>query len=107
MITAEFLKKDNVLVGFKVSGHANFDEYGQDIVCASVSSAVQLVCNTITDGFNIKARVLVDKNNGISLKLINYSKDSPAITLIGGLKTHLEILLEEFPKNINLKLTEV
>lgn len=107
MITAEFLKKDNVLVGFKVSGHANFDEYGQDIVCASVSSAVQLVCNTITDGFNIKARVSVDENNGISLKLIDYSKDSPAITLIDGLKTHLEILLEEFPKNINLKLTEV
>lgn len=107
MITAEFIQKDNVLVGFKVSGHANFDEYGQDIVCASVSSAVQLVCNTITDGFNIKANVLVDENNGISLKLIDYSKNSPAIVLINGLKTHLEILLEEFPKNINLKLTEV
>ena len=27
--------------GFEASGHANFDEYGKDIVCAAVSSILQ------------------------------------------------------------------
>ena len=107
MITVEFISKSNRLIGFKVSGHADFGEYGQDIVCAGVSSAVQLVCNTITDCFKINAKVSVDEKHGISLKLIDYSLDSPAITLIDGLKLHMEVLSEEFPKNVKVKITEV
>lgn len=107
MITAEFIKKDNYLIGFKVSGHADFGEYGQDIVCASVSSAVQLVCNTITECFKGDAKVLVDENNGISLKLIDTPMDSPCTTVLNGFKLHLEVLSEDFPKRINLKITEV
>ena len=108
MIIAEFIKKDNYLIGFKVSGHANFDGYGHDIVCASVSSAVQLVCNTISECFkNTDAKISVDENYGISLKLINTPIGDPCYTLIDGLKLHLEVLSEDFPKTINLKITEV
>jgi uncharacterized protein YsxB (DUF464 family) len=107
MITAEFISKSDRLIGFKVSGHADFGEYGQDIVCASVSSAVQLVCNTITECFKIDANVSVDECEGIALSLVDSSKDSPANTLIDGLKLHLNVLSEEFPKRINVKITEV
>jgi len=107
MITAEFIKKDSFLIGFKVSGHANFGEYGQDIVCASVSSAVQLVCNTITECFKVNAKVSVDEHNGISLKLMDTSMDNPCTTVIEGLRLHLEVLSKDFPKRINTKITMV
>jgi len=107
MITAEFISKSNNLIGFNISGHAGYDDFGYDIVCASISSAVQLVCNTITEYFKSNAEVSADENDGIKLKLIEYSNDSPAILLIEGLKFHIETLLEDFPKNIKVKVTEV
>ncbi len=56
MINADFQKKDSVIIGFSVKGHAEFADEGEDIVCASVSSAVQLVANAITDFFAIKQK---------------------------------------------------
>ena len=49
MIVAEFLKKNGNITGFKVSGHAGYDDIGKDIVCASVSSAVMMTANLITE----------------------------------------------------------
>ena len=37
-------EKDNKII---ISGHASFDEYGKDIVCASVSSIVITSINAI------------------------------------------------------------
>ena len=38
MIKIKVNYKDNFIDSFKISGHANYDDYGKDIVCASVSS---------------------------------------------------------------------
>ena len=43
MINIEIIKSETI----KVSGHANYAEYGQDIVCASVSTAVYMSINQI------------------------------------------------------------
>ena len=105
MITAEFYRtSDNKLIGFSVSGHAGMADFGQDIVCASVSSAVMLTANTITEAFGIKAAAEAYENE-ILLKL----KEDPrgeGDKLILGLLTHLYMLKEEFPKAINVKITE-
>lgn len=44
MIEITVKKKQNIYNGLCVKGHAGFDEYGKDIVCAAVSV---LVINTI------------------------------------------------------------
>ena len=41
MIAARFRSCGGVLCGLQISGHADFGDAGYDIVCASVSSAVQ------------------------------------------------------------------
>jgi uncharacterized protein YsxB (DUF464 family) len=107
MIIAEFFKEGESLVGFEVSGHADYAEFGEDIVCASVSSAVLLVCNTITECYHADAIVSVDDNDGIALRLANTSPESYSSRLLDGLKLHLVILSEDFPKRINIKITEV
>lgn len=41
MTTAKFFKKNNKFVAITVQGHTGYDEIGKDIVCATISTAVQ------------------------------------------------------------------
>ncbi len=51
---------ENLVTGFKVSGHAEYSEYGSDVVCAAVST---LVINTINSIENFtQDRFTVDQN---------------------------------------------
>ena len=68
MIRAEFFSKAGRLTGFSVSGHAGYADAGEDIVCAAVSSAVQLTANGITEVLGVKARVTAE-NDTVSLKM--------------------------------------
>lgn len=44
MIKVKVFKKDGIITGVDVSGHAGYADHGEDIVCAAVSA---LVINTI------------------------------------------------------------
>ena len=68
MITVRFQKSGSRLRAFSISGHAGYADAGQDIVCASVTSAVQLTANAITEQFGERAAVTVEENQ-ISLLL--------------------------------------
>lgn len=56
MIKIKVEYNSNFISSFKISGHANYDDYGKDIVCASVSSiaissvnlALKLVENSVS-----------------------------------------------------------
>ena len=104
MITAVFYKKGRKFSGFRVSGHAGYADYGQDIVCASVTSAVQLTANLITESFGIKAEAEA-ADNAVTLQIAETCEEASRI--IDGLKTHLELLSEEFENTITTKISEV
>lgn len=48
MILAKFKRNDKGIYAYDVTGHANSDEYGKDIICAGVSSLYISVTNTLT-----------------------------------------------------------
>ncbi len=110
MILAEFFQSssDDRLLGFAVSGHAEMAEAGQDVVCASVSSAVMMTANDVTDIFGeahgVKAKVEVLEND-ILLKL---TEDARGIgdRLLLGLLTHLYMVSEEFPEAVRVKISK-
>lgn len=104
MIQAGFFESNGKLNGFSIKGHAGYAESGYDIVCASVSSAVQLTANTITEGFGVKAEVSVIGDN-IMLELSQPNRN--AEVMLEMLKLHIEMLSEEFPKTIKINTTEV
>ena len=106
MIRAEFFRSaSDKLCGFRVTGHAGYAEYGQDIACASVSSAVMLTANTLTEAFRIGADVRVEENE-ISLTL-NDPGDEDGDRLLLGLLTHLYFISDEFQGRIRITFTEV
>ena len=105
MIEAKFLTEDKRYIGFSVSGHALFDEKGADIVCASVTSAVQLTANSITELFGIKADISVEKEQ---IKLMISCKDTEiGFKLIESLKLHLSLLSEDYKGTIKVITMEV
>ncbi len=95
MLKAVFFRDNKGLNGFCVTGHAGYGSEGNDIVCAAVSSAVMLVCNTVTDFFNAQAEVSVEENR-ITLKL--KQDNEAARKLLESFYAHMEIIAEEHSK---------
>lgn len=104
MINAEFYLKNEVLVGFSVKGHANYDDFGLDIACASVTSAVELTANAITEILKIPAFVGVFENE-IRLTLpqdTDMQLQLQGVDFIKALRLHMELLFQEFKQNIRV-----
>lgn len=104
MIRAEFSKQGGSLIGFSVKGHALFDEYGHDIVCAAVSSAVQLTVNAISEVIKQKPLIKAEQNH-ISLKLVKESNQ--ASDFLKALELHISLLAQDYPDSIQITILEV
>ena len=82
-----------------ILGHANYDDYGKDIVCASVSSIVLCSVEAISK-FDIKA---VDiKQTKDKLEIIINKTDDITKTLINNMLNCLKELEKKYPKNIQI-----
>ena len=82
-----------------IKGHANYDELGKDIVCASVSSMVITTVNAILriDNDAIK----YSDNNGVTIDIIK--DDEITNKLINNLIDLLEELKKQYPKYIEIR----
>lgn len=103
MIRAELYESKGLLNGFRISGHAGYAEKGSDVVCAAVSSAVQLIVNLL-DEFDCEPQMSVE-DNAVECR-ITASFDT-ASAMLGQLRLHFETILEEFPKTIKITISEV
>lgn len=104
MICATFLKRNGNLCGFSVKGHSGSALSGHDIVCAAVSSAVYMAANTITEVCGCAADIR-EEDGHLTLKIVK--DEANAQMILQGLKLHLEVLAEQYPKFITTQFTEV
>lgn len=82
----------------EISGHANFDDYGKDIVCASVSS---IVITTINACIEIDEDSIYYEDN--EKLIIEIKKENEVIKkLINNMVFMLESLEKDYPKNIKI-----
>ena len=105
MIKAIYEAKDNKYLYLEVSGHAEYDDYGKDIVCAAVSV---LVINTINSIDKFTDNVIEASNeDGILLKFVN-KPDEDAILLMNSLLLGLEEIQRQYGnKYLRLIIEEV
>ena len=101
MIYAHFFKFGKLCSGFSISGHAGYADYGKDIACASVTSAVELTANGITEILGLPAELNLQENE-IRLSLTKESDMIAAQPFLDALQLHLKLLSEEFEKKIDL-----
>lgn len=97
MIKVNLLYNDN-LCQLEVKGHANYANYGNDIVCASVSTICIYTANLLlTLGYN----PIELKSEEGDFKLV-YELDELLINITKNLEYSLKSLALEYPKNIKL-----
>lgn len=83
----------------EIKGHANYDDYGKDIVCASVSSIVITTINAIIE-FDPESIYYEDLNNRILIKKLKY--DDITNKLINNMIELLEELEKSYKDNIKI-----
>lgn len=105
MILAQFQKGPGGLYAFTISGHSGYAEAGSDIVCASVSSAVQLTANAVTEVVKARAQVKV-KENTISL-FLKEPGNQEAVHFLDALLLHLQLLEEDYQEFMKVTVSEV
>lgn len=106
MITAQFLKHQSNIVDFIISGHAEYAAYGEDIVCAGVTSVVQLTANAITEVLLQKTTQVIVDENKIEIKLPS-DATACAYSFMEALLLHLNIMASEYPGTIQVINSEV
>ncbi len=100
MIKAVFYRRNKSVAGFEISGHSGYAEVGEDIICASVSSAVYMTANTVTEVIGDKADI-TESDGYMKLMLKEASEKSEA--LLEGLFLHVKNLSKDYGKYISCK----
>ncbi len=88
---------DNSII---IRGHANFDDYGKDIVCAAVSS---IVTASVNDMHIVSPNGLVYEDDGVTIKITIIKNDDLLYKLLNNLKELLTNLSLDYPKNIKVE----
>ena len=86
----------------EISGHAYFESYGKDIVCASVSS---IIFTTINGILNINDKAIQYINDDI-LEIFILSNDEITTKLIENMIVLLKELERQYPKNLKISKGE-
>lgn len=99
MIRADFYQSSGKYREFTISGHAGYAESGQDVVCAAVSSAVQLTVNLL-NVLGCSPEAAAEDN------LVRCSTDGSGSSsaVIKTLMNHLKAILLEFPQTIKITI---
>lgn len=101
-----FFKKSDNFVGFSCKGHAGYSDIGTDIVCASISTAVE-ICIAYLDKFhNDKISFEVDEHSScITLHCTEQFQE--ADKQISVLADFAKSLQEQYPKYFTFNFLEV
>ena len=93
------ISKDTI----KISGHANYDVYGKDIVCASVSSIITTVVNII---MNIDNKAISYQDDGKVITITKLNDNKIVCTIIETMISMLKDLENQYNKNIKIESEE-
>ena len=93
------------IVGFQVCGHSGYAEAGEDIVCAAVSSAVNLVNATVNEVLGRSASVKV-REGEVSFHLpggLSETDEATCQNLLAGMMVYLSDLHQEYPSFVEVE----
>ena len=99
MIKVNVKRNDNKVYELVIKGHAGYDVYGKDIVCAAVSS---MAITTVNNIIALDDSIDYEENSG--LLIIRVKRDTEVNNkLLDNLVRMLTELKEQYPKNIEIR----
>ena len=105
MTEIEILRKSGRIISYKAVGHAEYDEYGSDIVCAALSTALQFPLVGFQDVLEIYPRFEISSEGLLSVELADMDlkgKEREINTLLESMLVIVKQLSKDYPKNIKL-----
>lgn len=93
-------RKDDVLISIEVEGHADFANYGNDVVCAAISAVMFGSLNALTSFKLDDARIIMN-NAFIKINLIN---DRDIQTVARTMLIQLQTIQESYPDYIKIEI---
>ena len=64
MINIKIQRQKDKIIYFEIEGHADFSEYGEDVICAAVSSAGQITVNGLIETLELKKKLKFTEEDG-------------------------------------------
>ena len=111
MIKIRIQRKNNKIVCFEISGHANTSKYGQDIVCAVISSVSQMTLNGLLEVLEFKNLKYEEKEGYIICDLENSDltedEREKAFILTESMYKYIEEVAKAYKKYVKLTIKEV
>ena len=72
MINIKIQRQKDKITYFEIKGHAEFSEYGEDVICAAVSSVGQMTVNGLIETLKLKKKLkFIEKDGHIVCDLKN------------------------------------
>ena len=99
MIKVILTKKDDNVNKVIINGHAGYDDFGKDIVCAAVSSTVITTINILLSLGN--QSISYNDSRGLIIEVLK--NDMTTKKIINVLISNLYELEKAYPKNIQIK----
>jgi uncharacterized protein YsxB (DUF464 family) len=99
MIKVILTKKDDNVNKVIINGHAGYDDFGKDIVCAAVSSTVVTTINILLSLDN--QSISYNDSRGLIIEVLK--NDMTTKKIINVLISNLYELEKAYPKNIQIK----
>ena len=99
MIKVILTKKDDNVNKVIINGHAGYDDFGKDIVCAAVSSTVITTINILLSLDN--QSISYNDSRGLIIEVLK--NDMTTKKIINVLISNLYDLEKAYPKNIQIK----
>ncbi|MCD8161252.1 MAG: ribosomal-processing cysteine protease Prp [Clostridiales bacterium] len=107
MTTVTFYAEEDRIVGFDVLGHSGYADAGSDIVCAAVSSAVNLADAVVNTVLGLSASVRTDpKRAAVFFHLpggLSETDEATCQNLLAGMMVYLSELAGEYPEFLAVK----
>ena len=100
MLKVKLVNKDNKLKKINLLGHAEYDDYGKDIVCSSASSIMITTINAIM--MFDKSYITYEQKKD-NFEIIINKNDKVVDNLIKNMINMFRQLEEDYPKNIKIE----
>ena len=75
MINCQFKRLDGQICSVEVRGHSEYDDKGQDIVCAAISTLMISAVNGLTEVANLNVDYSVDEDGFIQFNIPEIDDD--------------------------------
>lgn len=106
MTKITIFKKDGIIVGYKVKGHSNFANAGEDIVCSAISMASEMTLGGLKEVLELDVEGIVE-DGFLQVRLeTSLAKDDKVQTLFKTFELAMSSLEKDYARNVKMEVKE-